>query len=126
MYSPHFFKEIRVSALALLKMVTHSRSGGHLEVMGLLLGKVDANTMVVMDAFALPVEGTETRVNAQSQAYEYMTAYIESAKQVIIFSLNPYPKCVIMDSFIGKGESLGKRYWMVSFPPRLWLLALWY
>lgn len=63
-------------------MVTHARSGGHLEVMGLLLGKVDANTMVVMDAFALPVEGTETRVNAQSQAYEYMTAYIESAKQV--------------------------------------------
>nr|CAG4644833.1 EOG090X078Z [Leptodora kindtii] len=79
---PHFFKEIRISALALLKMVTHARSGGHLEVMGLLLGKVDANTMVVMDAFALPVEGTETRVNAQSQAYEYMTAYIESAKQV--------------------------------------------
>nr|SVE86159.1 EOG090X078Z [Daphnia similis] len=78
---PHFFKEIRISALALLKMVTHARSGGHLEVMGLLLGKVDANTMVVMDAFALPVEGTETRVNAQSQAYEYMTAYIESAKQ---------------------------------------------
>ncbi|XP_045027782.1 COP9 signalosome complex subunit 5-like isoform X2 [Daphnia magna] len=44
---PHFFKEIRISALALLKMVTHARSGGHLEVMGLLLGKVDANTMVV-------------------------------------------------------------------------------
>lgn len=35
-----------------------------------------------MDAFALPVEGTETRVNAQSQAYEYMSAYIESAKEV--------------------------------------------
>lgn len=35
-----------------------------------------------MDAFALPVEGTETRVNAQSQAYEYMTDYIESAKEV--------------------------------------------
>lgn len=63
-------------------MVTHSRSGGPLEVMGLLLGKVDANVMVVMDAFALPVEGTETRVNAQSQAYEYMTSYMESAKQV--------------------------------------------
>ena len=37
---------------------------------------------VVMDSFALPVEGTETRVNAQAQAYEYMTAYIEAAKQV--------------------------------------------
>ena len=35
-----------------------------------------------MDAFALPVEGTETRVNAQNQAYEYMTAYVEAAKQV--------------------------------------------
>lgn len=47
-------------------------------------GKVDANTMIVMDSFALPVEGTETRVNAQAQAYEYMTAYIEAAKQVKI------------------------------------------
>ena len=60
----------------------HARSGGNLEVMGLLLGKVDANVMVVMDSFALPVEGTETRVNAQAQGYEYMTAYIEAAKQV--------------------------------------------
>jgi len=79
---PHYFKDIRVSALALLKMVMHARSGGTLEVMGLLLGKVDANTMIAMDSFALPVEGTETRVNAQAQAYEYMAAYTESAKQV--------------------------------------------
>jgi COP9 signalosome complex subunit 5 len=82
-FSPHFFKDIRISALALLKMVMHARSGGTLEVMGLLVGKVDGNTMVVMDSFALPVEGTETRVNAQAQAYEYMTQYMESAKKVI-------------------------------------------
>jgi len=82
--SPHFFKDIRISALALLKMVMHARSGGTLEVMGLLVGKVDGNTMVVMDSFALPVEGTETRVNAQAQAYEYMTQYMESAKKVHI------------------------------------------
>ncbi len=44
--------------------------------------QVDGNTMLVMDSFALPVEGTETRVNAQAQAYEYMTAYIEAAKMV--------------------------------------------
>ncbi|KAK4337030.1 hypothetical protein RND71_043378 [Anisodus tanguticus] len=80
--NPHFFKEIKISALALLKMIMHARSGGNLEVMGMLLGKVDANIMYVMDSFALPVEGTETRVNAQSQAYEYMAAYTESAKQV--------------------------------------------
>lgn len=77
----HYFKDIKISALALLKMVMHARSGGTLEVMGLLLGKVDANTMIVMDSFALPVEGTETRVNAQAQAYEYMAAYTETAKQ---------------------------------------------
>ena len=66
----------------------HSRSGGNLEVMGLMLGKVDGPTMVVMDSFALPVEGTETRVNAQAQAYEYMAAYTEAAKQVNFSSHN--------------------------------------
>lgn len=63
-------------------MVMHARSGGTLEVMGLLLGKVDGNTMFVMDSFALPVEGTETRVNAQAQAYEYMSSYMTAAKLV--------------------------------------------
>ncbi len=40
----------------------------------------------LQDSFELPVEGTETRVNAQAQCYEYMTAYIEAAKQVSQFS----------------------------------------
>lgn len=79
---PNYFKKIKISALALLKMVMHARSGGKLEIMGLLLGKVDGNTLLVMDSFALPVEGTETRVNAQAQAYEYMATYIEKAKEV--------------------------------------------
>lgn len=43
---PHYFKDIQISALALLKMVMHARSGGSLEIMGLLLGKVIENTMV--------------------------------------------------------------------------------
>lgn len=43
---PHYFKDIQISALALLKMVMHARSGGSLEIMGLLLGKVVDNTMV--------------------------------------------------------------------------------
>lgn len=60
----------------------HSRSGGNIEVMGLMQGKVQGDTMYVMDAFALPVEGTETRVNAQNEAYEYMVTYMEQAKQV--------------------------------------------
>ena len=78
--SPHYFQKVQISALALLKMVMHARAGGRLEVMGLMLGKIDGPNMVVMDTFALPVEGTETRVNAQAAAYEYMSTYIEFSK----------------------------------------------
>ena len=80
--SPHYFKDVKISALALLKMVMLSCSGGRLEVMGLIIGKVNEPTMTVMDVFALPVEGTEMRVNAHEEAYEYMTTYTESCKRV--------------------------------------------
>jgi COP9 signalosome complex subunit 5 len=60
----------------------HARSGGNIEVMGLMQGKIQGDTMYVMDSFALPVEGTETRVNAQNEAYEYMVSYIEKSKEV--------------------------------------------
>lgn len=78
---PHYFKRVKVSALALLKMVVHARSGGTIEVMGLMQGKTDGDGIIVMDAFALPVEGTETRVNAQAEAYEYMVDYSQTNKQ---------------------------------------------
>ena len=48
---------MKISAVALLKMVIHARRGGNIEVMGLMQGRVDAHTLVVMDSFALPVEG---------------------------------------------------------------------
>lgn len=79
---PHFFKHVRMSALALLKMAMHARSGGNLEVMGMLQGKTVLDTFVVIDCFALPVEGTETRVNAQAEAYEYMVDFIDTNKSV--------------------------------------------
>ncbi|KAK2997121.1 hypothetical protein RJ639_026423 [Escallonia herrerae] len=81
---PHYFKRVKVSALALLKMVVHARSGGTIEVMGLMQGKTDGDAIIVMDAFALPVEGTETRVNAQADAYEYMVEYSTTNKQAIV------------------------------------------
>lgn len=62
-------------------MVMHARSGGHLEVMGLMLGKIEANTFVVTDSFRLPVEGTETRVNAQDEANEYMVEFLDRARK---------------------------------------------
>src|SRR5262245_10722107 len=60
---PDYFKRVKISAIALLKMVTHAKSGGTIEVMGLMKGKVFGDTVIVMDAFPLPVEATETRVN---------------------------------------------------------------
>ena len=78
---PSFFTHCRISALALLKMTTHARSGGNIEIMGLMLGYVSGTSIVVTDAFRLPVEGTETRVNAQDEANEYMVKYLTSSRE---------------------------------------------
>ncbi|KAI8812795.1 JAB1/Mov34/MPN/PAD-1 ubiquitin protease-domain-containing protein [Cladochytrium replicatum] len=78
----HHYKKVQISAVALIKMVMHARSGGNIEVMGIMQGKVIGDTMIVMDAFALPVEGTETRVNAQAEGYEYMVEYMLNIKEV--------------------------------------------
>jgi hypothetical protein len=51
-----------------------------MQVMGLLQGKVQGDSFVVIDSFALPVEGTETRVNAQAEAYEYMVDFQGTSK----------------------------------------------
>eukprot|EP00955_Chlamydomonas_euryale_P010622 114529-Chlamydomonas_euryale.AAC.1 len=61
-------------------MAMHARSGGQLEVMGMLQGKTVQDTFVIIDCFALPVEGTETRVNAQAEANEYMVDFIDANK----------------------------------------------
>lgn len=78
---PNYFKSVRVSAVALVKMVMHARSGGSLEVMGLMQGYVDGTALVITDAFRLPVEGTETRVNAQDEANEYMIQYLNLSRE---------------------------------------------
>jgi COP9 signalosome complex subunit 5 len=48
--------------------------------MGLMQGYIAAETFVVTDAFRLPVEGTETRVNAQDEANEYMVGYLQACR----------------------------------------------
>jgi COP9 signalosome complex subunit 5 len=58
-------------------MLTHTRSGGTLEVMGLMLGAIRGDSFIITDAVRLPVEGTETRVNAQEEANEFIVNYME-------------------------------------------------
>jgi COP9 signalosome complex subunit 5 len=77
---PNYFTHVRISALALLKMTIHARSGGSIEIMGLMTGYVSGTSIIVTDAFRLPVEGTETRVNAQADADEYMVNYGELSR----------------------------------------------
>jgi COP9 signalosome complex subunit 5 len=40
------------------------------------------DTLVIMDSFALPVQGTETRVNAANEANEYMVQYLTECERV--------------------------------------------
>jgi len=75
--------------LALLKLLIHARSGGTVEVMGMLLGKIDGQTMIIMDSFALPIARTgelinirETRIIAQREDYEYIHLYTLLAKEI--------------------------------------------
>ena len=45
-------------------------------------GKVVGKALVVVDSFALPVQGTETRVNAANEANEYMVQYVQGSERV--------------------------------------------
>ncbi|VDO04168.1 unnamed protein product [Rodentolepis nana] len=79
---PHYFKSIKISSVALLKMLIHAQSGHEKEIMGMLVGKVAHETIIVMDTFPLMVEGTEVRVNPQEQAYEFIVQQVESMERV--------------------------------------------
>lgn len=80
-HDPHYFQDVHISAVALIKMVMHARSGGSIEIMGSIQGQVADRAFVVNDVFPLPVEGTETRVNAGAEGNEFMVQYnMECAK----------------------------------------------
>lgn len=79
----NWVKNVRMSAVAMIKIVMHAKSGGDIEVMGLMKGKVTPDgTFIIMDAFPLPVEGTETRVNAGAGANEFMVTFTEACERI--------------------------------------------
>eukprot|EP00529_Nitzschia_sp_RCC80_P024369 CAMPEP_0113498052 /NCGR_PEP_ID=MMETSP0014_2-20120614/30946_1 /TAXON_ID=2857 /ORGANISM="Nitzschia sp." /LENGTH=453 /DNA_ID=CAMNT_0000392009 /DNA_START=165 /DNA_END=1526 /DNA_ORIENTATION=+ /assembly_acc=CAM_ASM_000159 len=79
MKDPTYFKSVALSPSAVTKMMMHcssgvtkgvAKGGNPIEVMGLLLGRLDPTnptTLIVADAFPLPIEGFETRVVADDQ-----------------------------------------------------------
>lgn len=58
----------------------------------------DGDTFIVLDAFPLPVQGTETRVNAGNEGNEFAVQYMEGSNAVsqnqprlhLIAWLNPH------------------------------------
>lgn len=110
-------------------MMIHTRAGGIYEVMGTMTGKVDAETrtIYIMDAFALPVQGTETRVNAGDEAYEFMVQWQESSKMVSAFEtiFLLFVGWTLILFLIPLDWSLGECNWMVPFSSWIWLLAEW-
>ena len=84
-------------------------------------GKVLGSSIVIMDAFALPVQGTETRVNAANEAYEYMVQFLEGGKHVSRAVVCKLARC---DYFLGRPN--GECHRVVSFSSRLRMLAIGY
>ena len=58
-------------------------------------GKVMGDAIIVMDSFALPVQGTETRVNAANEAYEYMVEYIQGSEKVRPFIISTRQELIL-------------------------------
>lgn len=79
---PHWFKDVHISAVALIKMAMHARSGGAIEIMGSMQGKIANRAFIVVDVFPIPVEGTETRVNAGQEGTEFLVTYSTECNRV--------------------------------------------
>lgn len=86
---PEFFKHVKISSMALLKLLLHARSacageskdGRTLEVMGMLLGKTDGNTFIIIDS--LPIKkGDEAAVQLTDEDAEYVVETTERIKKV--------------------------------------------
>jgi len=82
-----FFNKCSVSALASMKMLKHALAGVHegqkegglsLEVMGLLIGKPEGSTIVILDAVPLPVKGEANFVEAGPKIAQLQVALMDS------------------------------------------------
>ncbi|EZG59051.1 JAB/MPN domain protein [Gregarina niphandrodes] len=76
------YKVVRVSAAAMTKMIEHADKGGEQEVMGIVFGKHSPQTFEIIDAVALPVQGTDTRITADASTDEWLVNYSMQLEQM--------------------------------------------
>lgn len=93
-YNPMHFEKVFISSLALLKILAHAKTGqgkagvisqdksNWVEIMGMLQGYSFDKTVVVMDSFALPVEGTEVEAVLSDAAQAYWANYNDATSQL--------------------------------------------
>jgi COP9 signalosome complex subunit 5 len=86
--APKYFNSVKISALAVLKMAMHAKTGqgkkglissdanNWVEVMGLLQGYFYENTFVVTDSFGVPVEASEVECAMTDRSIQHMLAHI--------------------------------------------------
>ena len=78
--NPKYFNQVYISKLCCQQILRHSIEGGDNEIMGMLIGFIQGPKFIVTESFPLPILGTETRVNAMSESYEYMVQYMNNMK----------------------------------------------
>ena len=87
-------------------------------MMGSLQGRVRGREIIIMDSFELPVEGTETRVSAANEGYEYMVQYMTMAEEVSRYTQKS-------KTYLSLGWAARECHWLVPFSSWLRMLALW-
>lgn len=86
---PKYFNKVHISALALMKIVMHAKTGqgkagiisqdksNWIEVMGLLQGHFREHEFIITDSFALPVDANEVECSLGEAAQVYMIDYCD-------------------------------------------------
>jgi len=86
---PEYFKRCKISSAALLKIILHARKtcteeyqkgNDPIEVMGLMQGRIEERTFVVVDAFGL-CEGNEVSVQPKDEDYEFIVEYTDTLRE---------------------------------------------
>lgn len=128
------FTRCRISASAGAKMIEHAmrgvvtgqnRGGSPIEIMGLLLGKAIGDSVVILDAFPLPVEGTETRVVADDeQVSSYMVSLadqMEKTRQERLigwYHSHPFDVGSQSNCFLSNTDISTQRLWQTALDPK--------
>ena len=73
-----YFKRVYISKFACKQILAHALSSQQNEVIGMLIGTTIGSSFIVTRTFRVPAVGTETRVNAQAESYEYMIQYMNN------------------------------------------------